>query len=119
MPTNHNQFTRIVQKLGYTTSFKEFKIQNMVASTDVQFPIRLEGLQLAHNRFASYEPELFPGLVYRMMKPKVVLMIFVSGKVVITGAKARENVYEAFNLMYPVLKEFRVIENGRKDQVIL
>ncbi len=33
----------------------------------------------------SYEPELFPGLIYRMMKPKVVLLVFVSGKVVVTG----------------------------------
>ena len=33
----------------------------------------------------SYEPELFPGLIYRMLKPKIVLLIFVSGKVVLTG----------------------------------
>ena len=33
----------------------------------------------------SYEPELFPGLIYRMVKPKIVLLIFVSGKVVLTG----------------------------------
>ena len=35
---------------------------------------------------AQYEPELFPGLIYRMKDPKVVLLIFVSGKVVLTGA---------------------------------
>ena len=37
----------------------------------------------------QYEPELFPGLVFRMAEPKVVLLIFVSGKVVLTGAKVR------------------------------
>ena len=36
----------------------------------------------------QYEPELFPGLIYRMEKPKIVLLIFVSGKIVLTGAKA-------------------------------
>lgn len=36
------------------------------------------------------KPELFPGLIYRMMKPKIVLLIFVSGKIVLTGAKVRE-----------------------------
>jgi len=36
---------------------------------------------------AQYEPELFPGLIYRMKEPKVVLLIFVSGKVVLTGAQ--------------------------------
>lgn len=35
--------------------------------------------------FFSYEPELFPGLIYRMIKPRIVLLIFVSGKVVLTG----------------------------------
>jgi TATA-box binding protein (TBP) (component of TFIID and TFIIIB) len=38
----------------------------------------------------QYEPELFPGLIYRMVQPKVVLLIFVSGKVVLTGAKVSE-----------------------------
>ena len=37
----------------------------------------------------QYEPELFPGLIYRMVDPKIVLLIFVSGKVVLTGGKVR------------------------------
>ena len=49
--------------------------------------------------FSSYEPELFPGLIYRMMKPKIVLLIFVSGKIVLTGAKVREEIYQAFELI--------------------
>ena len=38
---------------------------------------------------------------------QVVLLIFVSGKVVLTGSKEREKIYEAFNNIYPVLTEFR------------
>lgn len=71
-------------------------------SCDVRFPIRLEGLAYGHGVYSSYEPELFPGLIYRMVKPKVVLLIFVSGKIVLTGAKVREEIYQAFNLIYPV-----------------
>ena len=52
-----------------------------VGSCDVKFPIRLEGLVLTHSQFSSYEPELFPGLIYRMVKPRIVILIFVSGKV--------------------------------------
>lgn len=37
-----------------------------------------------------------------MMKPKIVLLIFVSGKIVLTGAKVREEIYQAFELIYPV-----------------
>ena len=50
---------------------------------------------------------LAAGLIYRMADPKIVLLIFVSGKIVLTGAKDREHIYRAFNLIYPVLQEFR------------
>lgn len=101
------KYARIIQKIGFDSKFKDFKIQNIVASCDVKFPIRLEGLAFSHGTFSSYEPELFPGLIYRMVKPKIVLLIFVSGKVVLTGAKKREEIYQSFENIYPVLSEFR------------
>lgn len=101
------KYARIVQKLGFEAKFLDFKIQNMVGSCDVKFPIRLEGLVLTHSQFSSYEPELFPGLIYRMVKPRIVLLIFVSGKVVLTGAKVRNEILEAFENIYPILKGFR------------
>ncbi|XP_045679533.1 TATA box-binding protein-like 2 [Phyllostomus hastatus] len=101
------KYARVVQKLGFPARFLDFKIQNMVGSCDVRFPIRLEGLVLTHQQFSSYEPELFPGLIYRMVKPRIVLLIFVSGKVVLTGAKERSEIYEAFENIYPILKGFK------------
>ena len=47
--------------------------------------LELFSLTLSNAFRFSYEPELFPGLIYRMMHPKIVLLIFVSGKVVLTG----------------------------------
>eukprot|EP00270_Netrium_digitus_P009611 TRINITY_DN292_c0_g1_i2.p1 TRINITY_DN292_c0_g1~~TRINITY_DN292_c0_g1_i2.p1 ORF type:complete len:199 (+),score=30.88 TRINITY_DN292_c0_g1_i2:59-655(+) len=106
------KYARIILKLGYDqVRFKDFKIQNIVGSCDVKFPIRLEGLQIAHQHFSSYEPELFPGLIYRMKQPKIVLLIFVSGKIVLTGAKVREEIYEAFENIYPVLSQFRKVQS--------
>ncbi len=100
------KYACIVQKLGFDTKFSGFKIQNIVGSCDVKFPICLEGLAYSHRQFSSYEPEvcilsiictpctnvntlsqLFPGLIYHMIKPKVVLLVFVSGKIVLTGTK--------------------------------
>ncbi|KVI02005.1 Beta2-adaptin/TBP, C-terminal domain-containing protein [Cynara cardunculus var. scolymus] len=101
------EYARIIQKLGFPAKFKDFKIQNIVGSCDVKFPIRLEGLAYSHGAFSSYEPELFPGLIYRMKQPKIVLLIFVSGKIVLTGAKVRDETYTAFENIYPVLTEFR------------
>jgi transcription initiation factor TFIID TATA-box-binding protein len=101
------KYARIIQKLGFPARFMEFKIQNMVGSCDVKFPIRLEGLVINQPQFSSYEPELFPGLIYRMVKPRIVLLIFVSGKVVLTGAKERCEIMEAFTNIYPILKNFK------------
>jgi hypothetical protein len=64
------KYAKVIAKLGFPAQFKEFKIQNMVGSCDVKFPIRLEGLAWSHGHFAQYEPELFPGLIYRMQLPK-------------------------------------------------
>jgi transcription initiation factor TFIID TATA-box-binding protein len=97
------KYARIIQKLGFNAKFTDFKIQNIVGSCDIKFPIRLEGLASRHHHFSSYEPELFPGLIYRMIKPKIVLLIFVSGKIVLTGAKVREEIYQAFEQIYPTL----------------
>ncbi|XP_035184993.1 TATA box-binding protein-like protein 2 isoform X2 [Oxyura jamaicensis] len=89
------KYARVVQKLGFPAKFLDFKIQNMVGSCDVRFPIRLEGLVLTHQQFS------------RMVKPRIVLLIFVSGKVVLTGAKERSEIYEAFENIYPILKGFK------------
>lgn len=76
-------------------------------TVDVGFPIRLEGLVYAHSAFASYEPELFPGLIYRLLNPRVVFLIFVSGKLVITGAKKESDLSVALTKLFPVLVEFK------------
>ena len=100
------QYAKIIRKLGYEVSFKEFKIQNIVGSCDVKFQISLEGLSTV-SKFSSYEPEIFPGLIFKMAKPKIVLLIFVSGKIVLTGAKKREEIFEAFRQIYPLLQKYK------------
>ena len=101
------KFARILKKLGNNPSFSSFTIQNIVASCDVKFAVRLESLAYQHGDHCSYEPELFPGAIFKMLDPKVVLLIFVSGKVVLTGARSREDIYRAFEDIYPVLQQFR------------
>jgi len=101
------KYAKTINKIGFDVKFREFKIQNIVGPCDVGFPINLDDLALSdHSRFCTYEPELFPGLIYRMTVPKVVLLIFVSGKLVVTGAKARSEIYTAFDKMRPVLFQF-------------
>jgi transcription initiation factor TFIID TATA-box-binding protein len=98
----------IVSKCNHpNVRFADFKIENIVASTDVRYPVRLEGLAYEHRASCSYEPELFPGLVYRLLEPKISLLIFVSGKVVITGGRNRDDIITAFKSIYPVLHKYR------------
>jgi transcription initiation factor TFIID TATA-box-binding protein len=47
------KYARIVQKLGFPAKFTDFKIQNIVGSCDVRFPIRLEGLAYSHGHYSS------------------------------------------------------------------
>ena len=102
------KFAYIIDKVGFKPQESiEFKVQNLVGTADVGFPIRLEGLVLGHSSFASYEPELFPGLIYRLVSPRVVMLIFVSGKIVITGAKTEKDLTDALTKMYPVLLDFK------------
>lgn len=91
----------------FQVKFIDFKVQNLVATVDLRFPIRLEKLNQMHQQFSSYEPELFPGLIYRMVKPRVVLLIFVNGKIVFTGAKTRSDIHESLENIYPILQSFR------------
>jgi len=56
-----------------------------------------------------YEPEEFPGLIFRMDSPKVVILMFASGKLVCTGAKTEKEVYEAVYKLKKILEENQLI----------
>ena len=59
----------------------------MVASASFDFEIALERLYNSeHQKFCRYEPEKFPGLTYYMSDPKICVLIFRTGKIVLTGA---------------------------------
>jgi transcription initiation factor TFIID TATA-box-binding protein len=81
-------------------------IQNISASTDVNFHVCKEALAQTA-QFCSYEPELFPAVIYRMVKPRIVLHIFRTGKVLFTGGKVRQEIDDAFLRIYPILQSFK------------
>ncbi|OTF78755.1 TATA-box binding protein (TBP), component of TFII-D and TFIIIB-like [Euroglyphus maynei] len=101
------KFARIVQKLGYDVKFSDFKVQNVVSTVDMKFPIRLDKLAIVHSQFCTYDPDFFPALIYRMVRPRTVLLIFVSGKLIITGARNRTQMKETMEHIGPVLCSFR------------
>jgi transcription initiation factor TFIID TATA-box-binding protein len=82
----------------------EIKVVNMVASANLSGRIELEESAYSLGR-TMYEPEQFPGLIYRMDDPKVVILLFASGKLVCTGATKEEDVYEAVAKLHERLEE--------------
>lgn len=74
----------------------EIVIQNIVAISDLGTELNLNdvamGLGLEN---VEYEPEQFPGLVYRLKEPRVAMLLFGSGKIVCTGARKIEDVSKA------------------------
>ncbi len=86
----------------------ELKIQNIVASASLGGIIDLEKAAYTLGK-TMYEPEQFPGLIYRMDEPKVVILLFASGKLVCTGAKREQDVYEAVSKLHKELEEKELI----------
>jgi transcription initiation factor TFIID TATA-box-binding protein len=82
----------------------ELKIQNIVASASLGGMIDLEKAAYTLGK-TMYEPEQFPGLIYRMDEPKVVILLFASGKLVCTGAKQEQDVFDAVHKLHGILEE--------------
>jgi transcription initiation factor TFIID TATA-box-binding protein len=81
------------------------KIENVVASTGIGIEINLKQITLALEG-ADYDPEQFPGLVYRVSDPKVVILLFGSGKLVITDGRKLE---DAANAVDRIVKELKSV----------
>ncbi|MCW3997978.1 MAG: TATA-box-binding protein [Candidatus Bathyarchaeota archaeon] len=86
----------------------ELKIQNIVASASLGGMIDLEKAAYTLEK-TMYEPEQFPGLIYRMAEPKVVILLFASGKLVCTGAKHEQDVYDSVEKLHNLLEEKELI----------
>ncbi len=85
-----------------------FKVVNIVASASLGGNVDLEKTVVAFDH-AMYEPEQFPGLILRMHEPKVVILIFASGSLVVTGAKVEQNIYDAVHKLHKNLEEQNLI----------
>ena len=122
------KFSKIVKKLGYKIELKDFKIQNIIASYDTKFEISLPKLYNEinnfinnskklgnnNNNYCKFNNEGFPGLIVYMNDSKINILIFESGKVVISGAKKRKEIDDIFKNIYPLLVESKNVYNEEK-----
>jgi len=105
------QMTKILRTVGTKIDEDpEIIVQNIVASGHFNhrtINLELAALWLEHS---MYEPEQFPGLIYRLAEPKTVLLLFQSGNLVCTGAKTESQVRQAVENTYNTLDEINAFD---------
>ncbi|KAK8375534.1 hypothetical protein O3P69_008391 [Scylla paramamosain] len=99
------RIARCVQKMGYNVKFRNFRIVNVLGTCSLPFAIKITPFSQKHRDAASYEPELHPGVTYRIEHPKATLKIFSTGSITVT-APSIANVQNAIEHIYPLVREF-------------
>jgi len=103
-----------IKAAGINVSNPEITIQNIVASGDLHTFIDLNMAAIVMEN-AMYEPEVFPGLIYRMKDPKTVFLIFSTGKIVCTGAKNKESVKVAILNLNREVRELGIAQKNAES----
>jgi transcription initiation factor TFIID TATA-box-binding protein len=102
--------TKSLKRLGIKVPPKyKMQIENIVASTKLGNELNLNKIVM-NIPTAEYEPEQFPGLVLRLDMPKVVCLLFASGKVICTGAHSLADVRKAVNLIAAQVKKLKAVK---------
>nr|WNS68460.1 TATA-box binding protein [Trichomonas gallinae] len=98
----------LVQILGTNVKLIDFKISSIVAVVNAQFNIQIGAIAVAdgHSKFCDYRPDRFAGLVYRLVQPKVTMLIFQSGSIIL-NAKSVDDLDYASEWVYPILQNFK------------
>ena len=103
----HESIDRIIESLKKIvikiTITQKVNIQNIVASGNIGMDLNLNVLAMKLDN-TEYEPEQFPGLVYKLMEAKATFLLFSNGKVVCTGTKSEEEVHAALDKLVETLK---------------
>ena len=88
------------------------KIQNIVGNALMPLAeteqLDLDLFYTNFNVYSTYQPNMFPGLIYRPTNLPVVFLVFFSGKVVITGAKNMSDVYDSWKTFSSILEQYKV-----------
>jgi transcription initiation factor TFIID TATA-box-binding protein len=80
------------------------RIENVVASTSLGAELDLPRISLMLEG-AEYEPDRFPGLIYRLKQPKTAILLFHSGKVVCTGGKSWKQVDDTVRTVSEMIRK--------------
>lgn len=94
---------------GMFLRLRNVTIQNIVGNVDLMLKdasMDLDRFHQDHNIFSTYQKNMFPGLIFRPDNSPVVLLVFLSGKIVITGGKSTCDVNGGWALLWPTVKKY-------------
>lgn len=98
------------RELGIEVTEVDVTVQNIVLDADLGEALNLEAIAIGLGlEDVEYEPEQFPGLIYRLDDPDVVVLLFGTGKLVITGTKTRDDAEEALEAIIDRLSELALL----------
>uniref|UniRef100_A0A182JQP7 TATA box-binding protein-like 1 n=1 Tax=Anopheles christyi TaxID=43041 RepID=A0A182JQP7_9DIPT len=100
------RYSRCLQKLGFNARFRNFRIVNVLGTCSMPFGIMIVNFSEKYKKDASYEPELHPGVTYKLYSPKATLKIFSTGSITVTAASVAF-VQAAIEQIFPLVYEFR------------
>ena len=96
---------KAIKKIGIEITIKpKIAVQNIVASGSIGMDLNLNVLAMKLDN-TEYEPEQFPGLVYKLDEAKATFLLFSNGKIVCTGTKSEEEVHKALDMLIANLKK--------------
>ena len=100
-----NQVIKQLAKIGIKITDKpKITVQNIVASGSIDIRLNLNYLALALEN-TEYEPEQFPGLVYKLIEPNATFLLFSNGKLVCTGTKNKQQLDDSMAILNKNIKE--------------
>jgi transcription initiation factor TFIID TATA-box-binding protein len=117
-----DQVIKILKKINVkVTDIPKITVQNIVASGNINMSLNLNVLALELEN-TEYEPEQFPGLVYKLDNPTATFLLFSNGKLVCTGTKNNQQLKDSMDQLIKTLKETKKEKanekSSEKDEIL-
>lgn len=100
------RYARCLQGLGFPVRFNNFRVVNVLGTCSMPWAIKIVNFSERYKKDASYEPELHPGVTYKLRTPKATLKIFSTGSITVTAGSVND-VQAAIEHIFPLVYEFR------------
>ncbi|XP_072937024.1 TATA box-binding protein-like 1 [Epargyreus clarus] len=110
------RYARALEKLGFQVRFQNFRVVNVLGTCRMPFGIGITAFSRKYKE-ADYEPELHPGVTYKLYNPRATLKIFSTGGVTIT-ARSVSDVQSAVERIFPLVYEFRKVRTAADEELL-